>query len=179
MFFCGRLLRKCCSLFFIFFYLFQIPFIGFFFLSWLCCQWPESYLDWASTVTYNLYIPYKSECSYSDFPLGNSGWPWTGSWSVCWRGPGTQWWLSGKFSPSGASCPFSTQVCFLIWFGLSSLSHTKAPLVFFLAIDQNMFSALLQLPVSICSWTQDMHHVDLYHTALCLCFANVEIFICC
>lgn len=135
MFFCGRLLRKCCSLFFIFFYLFQIPFIGFF-LSWLCCQWPESYLDWASTVTYNLYIPYKSECSYSDFPLGNSGWPWTGSWSVCWRGPGTQWWLAGKFSPSGASCPFSTQVCFLIWFGLSSLSHTKAPLVFFLPLTR-------------------------------------------
>lgn len=84
-----------------------------------------------------------------------------------------------EFNTSGASRPFSTQVCFLILFELSSLSHTKAPSVFFLPLTRIYSLHFFSYQLPICSGSQDMRHVDLQHTALCPCFANAESFICC
>ena len=147
--FCGRLLRNCLlfSFVLVFFFggsLFTVS------LSWVFCQWPESYLDWATKPQLHItHICHINLSSRSDFPVANPEWPWTDSWSKWWRDTGTEQWLSGKLSTSGVSCPFSTQVCILIWFGLSSLPNTKAP-VFFLAIDQDVFCAFLQTVTSPC-----------------------------
>lgn len=124
-----------------------------------------------------MYIPCKSECSHSLTQI--SRWEaLNGHEQIadqCAGETGTQRWLSGKFDTSGLSCPFSTQVCFLIWFGLSSLSHSKAPLVFFLPLARtcSLHFCSHQYPFAVGLRTCTM---CIYTTLHCVCAFRMQRF---